>query len=193
MHAPRRAGFGTVLTDRAVPHDLGGESTVRYDPDGVKAHFYIPTRHISALPMETRVAKATTKKRAAAMTTALAGLRMLVLEDQLLVAMSVEGMLMDFGADSVETASSTEDARRRLKDFTPDAAVLDLNLGPELSVPIAEVLFARGIPFVFATGYGEAQMIPEHMRDILVVRKPYVGEAIAEAVEAAVRLSQVEK
>jgi CheY-like chemotaxis protein len=99
----------------------------------------------------------------------------------LLVAMNVESMLADHGAAQVETASSVDGALRKLQHFAPDAAILDLNLGAELSVPVAHELVARAIPFVFATGYGEANMIPAALRHVPIVRKPYAGETIAAA------------
>ena len=186
---PTRTGFGSILVDRAIPHDLGGESQISFLPGGVEATFFIPARHTGVssdgeILQEPVPAPETPLEDGSA---SLDGLKVLLLEDQLLVAMSVEAMLADHGASLVETVSSVESARRKLQAFHPDVAVLDLNLGAELSVPIAHELHARRIPFVFATGYGEANMIPPEFRNVSIVRKPYSGETIAEALKKVAR------
>ena len=56
-----------------------------------------------------------------------------------------------------------------------DAALIDISLGRETSAAIADKLMARNIPFVFATGYSEAAMLPEHLREIPKLSKPYVA------------------
>jgi CheY-like chemotaxis protein len=98
--------------------------------------------------------------------------------------MDVEMMLVAKGAGTIETAASPSEALRKLAHFTPDAAVLDVNLGTETSLPIAEELSRRKIPFVFATGYGDNIMIPQSFA-VPTIRKPYDENAIARALTAA--------
>jgi CheY-like chemotaxis protein len=100
-------------------------------------------------------------------------LKVLMVEDQLLIAMDVETMLAREGAASVETASSVKEALHALTIMRPDVAILDVNLGNGSSVPVAQALREREIPFVFATGYGETSLIPASMDDVPIVRKPY--------------------
>ena len=69
---------------------------------------------------------------------------------------------------------------------TPGVAVLDINLGQGTSAPVAGELERRGVPFVFATGYGEAADLPGHFRAAPVVRKPYTAAALVEAISRAV-------
>ncbi|MBR0670230.1 response regulator [Neoroseomonas soli] len=106
------------------------------------------------------------------MTQTLAHRRVLVIEDEALVAMLVEDALLDAGFGVIGPARSVSEAMALLDAEVPAAAVLDLNLGGETSLSVADVLTARGIPFVVATGYGAAGLPPGH-RHVPVLPKPY--------------------
>ena len=81
-------------------------------------------------------------------------LRVFIVEDEGLVAMLIEDMLTDLGHEIAAVAARMEDALRDAKTGSFDFALLDVNLDGTPSYPIADILKARGIPFVFATGYG---------------------------------------
>lgn len=98
--------------------------------------------------------------------------RVLVVEDEALVAMLVEDALIDAGFDIIGPAATVEEALRLLERERPDAVVLDLNLAGETSTPVADALAARGIPYVIATGYGAAGL-PDGHRGATVLAKPY--------------------
>lgn len=102
----------------------------------------------------------------------LTGRRILVVEDEALVAMLVEDALLDAGATVMGPASSVAEALALLEGAVPCAAVLDLNLAGEPSTPIADVLARRSVPFVVATGYG-AEGLPEAHAAVPVLAKPY--------------------
>ncbi len=104
--------------------------------------------------------------------TRLTGRRILVVEDEALVAMLVEDALLDCGAVVLGPAATVAEALRLLDGERPDAAVLDLNLAGETSAPVADALAARGIPFVVATGYG-AEGLPQAHATVPVLPKPY--------------------
>jgi len=190
---PTRNGFGTALIDRSVPYDLGGESDVNYLPTGVIARFLLPARHLSTSAMKAEESESDSKQasNAAPNTMISANLDLLLVEDQMLIAMDVESMLADNGITKVVTAASSADALRRLKDYSPDIAVLDINLGMTTSAPVAEELMRRNIPFVFATGYGDRSMIPEACRDVPVLPKPYEADALMAAIQNLLAKSQV--
>ena len=83
-------------------------------------------------------------------------MRVLVVEDEGLVAMTVEDLLEDLGCEVAFSAGAVAQALQWLGDGgAPDAALLDVNLGGEFVFPVAEILAARGTPFAFTTGYGE--------------------------------------
>ncbi|MGE7369436.1 HWE histidine kinase domain-containing protein [Neorhizobium sp. NPDC001467] len=188
--APSRAGFGTVLINRSVPFELGGSSKVDYLPEGVEGRFRIPSQHIHIA--ETEVLPDLAEKAAEqkdATVSLLSELDLLLVEDQMLVAADVETMLADHGIGNVTTAPSASEALRRLRDFNPDVAILDVNLGAETSLPIAEELSRRNVPFVFATGYSDRSIIPASF-DVPVVRKPYEAAALISAVVKVVEQSR---
>jgi CheY-like chemotaxis protein len=98
--------------------------------------------------------------------------RVLVVEDEALVAMLVEDALMDAGFGVIGPAATVDEALDLIARERPDAVVLDLNLAGEVSTPVADDLAARGIPYVIATGYG-ASGLPDGHKEALVLAKPY--------------------
>ncbi|GLK76765.1 signal transduction histidine kinase [Methylopila jiangsuensis] len=188
---PTREGFGTVLVDRSIPYDLGGESDVRYLPDGVQARLLLPSRHVSSAEGRGAMRDGPASVRVAAPAlpaeTTLSDLSVLLVEDQLLIAMNVEELLAKRGALSISTSASAAEALRKLETFRPDVAVLDVNLGAGTSLPVAEALALRGVPFIFATGYGDRSMIPPDFSHVPVVRKPYEADALIAAILRAWR------
>jgi CheY-like chemotaxis protein len=98
--------------------------------------------------------------------------RVLVVEDESLVAMLIEDMLSDLGYEVVAVAGRLDQALETARGVGADLAILDLNLDGRRTDAVAEVLRARGIPFIFATGYGAAGVAAE-WRDVPVVQKPF--------------------
>lgn len=98
--------------------------------------------------------------------------RILVVEDEALVAMLVEDALLEAGFEVIGPARSVAQALDLLTGDAPSAAVLDLNLAGESSVAVADALSEAGIPFVVATGYGAAGLPASH-KTVPVLPKPY--------------------
>ncbi len=100
-------------------------------------------------------------------------LRLLVVEDEALVAMLIEDQLLELGFEVVGPAATVGQALTLCKKEQIDGALLDVNLGgDERSYPVADELDALGIPYVFVTGYGQAG-IPERHAGKAVLRKPF--------------------
>lgn len=177
VQAPARQGFGTIIIERSVPHELKGEATVTYALAGLKARFTIPAIHVGLAPERPAAAVEAAVTPGAAADIPLGG-TVLLLEDNMIIAMSAEDMLLKLGADRVETVASVRQALVAIAEEPPDMALLDVNLGTETSFPVAERLRALGIPFLFATGYGESAIFPEAFRDAMVLRKPYDSEQV---------------
>ncbi|WP_245259591.1 HWE histidine kinase domain-containing protein [Methylobacterium sp. 10] len=179
VKAPTRRGFGTTIIERSIPYELKGEAEIRYELTGVQARFTVPLRFVSPAPkMEARsVAPA---DDCPAPSCALSGMVLLV-EDNIIIALEGEEMLLRLGAEAVEMASSVKEAFRIISARPPDFAVLDVNLGTETSLPVAERLRALNVPFVFATGYGEGFIIPPALGAVPVVKKPFDIEALRSA------------
>jgi DNA-binding response OmpR family regulator len=96
----------------------------------------------------------------------------LIVEDEMLVAMNIEDMLLELGHEVAGIASRLAPGLALARDAAIDAAVLDVNLAGEPSFPIADLLEERGVPFLFATGYG-VQGIDERYRGRTVLQKPF--------------------
>ncbi|MFW6028345.1 MAG: response regulator [bacterium] len=108
------------------------------------------------------------------------GLSVLVVEDETIVSLLVEGMLMDLGCNDIWYASSVDEALGVLAESEPDAAVLDVNLRGEQAYPIARRLAELEVPIVFATGYG-AKGIHEDWGSRPVLQKPFQADMLAAA------------
>ncbi|WP_413043576.1 response regulator [Pseudomonas sp. YJ42] len=115
-------------------------------------------------------------------------LRVLVVEDEVLVGMLLEDMLSDIGCAHVEVLSRFADGLQAAETGSFDLAVLDVNLDGVASFPIAEQLIARNIPLLFATGYGADGMDPR-FSDIPTLQKPFffsdLERVVSQALEGA--------
>lgn len=112
--------------------------------------------------------------------------RVLVVEDEVLLAMMIEEMLAEAGYEVVGPAPRIEDALAMARDGEFDIAVLDMNLAGVDSKPVADVLRGRGIPFVFATGYGSRADTGSHPGAV-TVSKPFTIDELGRAFERALR------
>ncbi len=113
--------------------------------------------------------------------------KILIVEDEALVAFALEQLLIDFGYEVVGPAPTTSAALSLFAEGAIDAALLDVNLGDETIEPVAEALAAASVPFIFATGYSDASALPAAFRDRPVLKKPYqpddLGAAVAQLLD----------
>lgn len=188
---PSRKGFGTTIINRSVPYDLGGQAHIDYAPSGVRATLVIPARHVSEKtgPQSPAPLKHTRHSPAHATNKIqekfLAGQKVLLVEDSLIIALDAEDILDRLGAE-VMTASSVEGGLEVIDSDPPTLAVLDINLGDQTSFTVADRLDDLGTPFIFATGYGEQAVLPDAHLHRTVVQKPYTLEGIARILEELV-------
>lgn len=185
VSTPTRQGFGTTIINRSIPFDLGGKAEVSYDLAGLSAHFCIPAKHIqpilAAVPESAEPSNDTVD--AESLMKPLAGKCVLLVEDSLIVAMDAEDILNLLGADRVVAAATIRAAREEIGRERFHVAILDINLGDQTSLPLAEELSSLGIPFIFATGYGEQSRLPAGLEQIPIVQKPYQTSALAMAID----------
>jgi DNA-binding response OmpR family regulator len=106
------------------------------------------------------------------LTQSLTGKRVLLVEDEAIIALAIEDMLREIGCEVVGPALDVTRGEQLAKDAALDAAVLDINLGGRMSHSIAQILRARRLPFCFSTGYASAE-IPAGFESIQVLQKPY--------------------
>ena len=113
----------------------------------------------------------------------LKGKRILVVEDEALIAVMVEDMLMEMGSDVVGPAATIDAALALARVEEIDAAILDVNVRGERIDPVADALMARGVPVLFATGYGEVKLASGAATT--VIDKPYTQEKLARGLALA--------
>jgi DNA-binding response OmpR family regulator len=117
---------------------------------------------------------------------ALAGLTVLVLEDEFLIAMDVEQICRDHGADNVVIKRALSELNNQIWSETFDVALVDLMLAGESTLPFAKILRERKIPFVFASGYADSETLASDFPGVRFIGKPYSESALVEAILAAV-------
>ncbi|MGQ0589633.1 MAG: response regulator [Sphingosinicella sp.] len=120
----------------------------------------------------------------------LSGRRVLVVEDEMLVLLNIEDMLADLGCTSVSAAATVDQALALIEAQGFDAAMVDVNLDRGKSYAVADALAARGVPFLFSTGYS-GQSLKDGYRDRPVLGKPYRNAELAEALVRLLRLPGV--
>ena len=113
----------------------------------------------------------------------LKGKRILVVEDEALIAVMVEDMLTEMGGEVVGPAATIDEALDLARAQALDAAALDVNVRGQRIDPVAEALFERGVPVLFATGYGEVKLASGIQAT--VIDKPYTQDKLARGVAAA--------
>ena len=113
-----------------------------------------------------------------------AACRVLFVEDEAMVSMLIEDMLVDLGVEVVGPAARIDQALTLAREAEVEAAVLDINIGGHFTYPVADILQARGIPVIFATGYGAATL-PERFRGTPTLQKPFDPQSFGEVVQAA--------
>lgn len=183
---PTRQGFGATIIARSVPYDLGGEAVLDYRPEGLRARFVIPGRHVTEVEEikgpTTRCDDLPDTSLQSVSSTLLAGKRVMLVEDNLIIALDADDILRRLGASEVVAEGTVVGALAAIKANAPDLAILDINLGDHNSFAIADHLDDSGIPFLFATGYGEQAKLPERHRARIVLQKPYTLQMMARGI-----------
>jgi chemotaxis family two-component system sensor kinase Cph1 len=168
---PANDGFALSLIERNLKHELKGEITIIFDPTDLQAMLAMPL--IRLLP-------AALPPGGAAMTqTGLAGRRILLVEDELMISMLLETILEDENCTTVGPFGDLSSALTAAHHEIVDAAVLDINLAGEMVFPVADVLAERGVPFLLLSGYG-AMGLPQDRRHWPICNKPFnSGELVS--------------
>ena len=188
-HAPTRRGFGKTLIEQSAKGE-GGEALMSIEAQGVVWNIALPLRErqptklpaaglaVDALrEPETLVEKETSR---------LAGKRLLVVEDEALVALDIVTVLEDAGAEVAGSAGTAKDALAIINNAALDAALLDANLRGDPVDEIAGALAAHNVPFLFVTGYGP-ESLPKAFGGSAMLSKPFGQEQLIAAVALLVQ------
>ena len=177
---PAAAGFGTTFIQQIVAPD--GEARMSCGATGVTWDFEIRLPPVSDFDVDELVLSRGMNKReaGAASVSTIRGKRVLVVEDESLIAMELTHVIQDAGGEVVASVATVAEGLRAIQETKPDSALLDANLGGQRSDELASALAARGIPFAFLTGYSR-EALPERFRDAKLIAKPFMAREVIEA------------
>jgi CheY-like chemotaxis protein len=120
------------------------------------------------------------------MTSAAPACSILVVEDEMMIRMMMSDMLEDLGHGVSAEAGDVAEASKLAETAKFDLAILDMNLNGQTVIPVAEILETRGLPFIFATGYG-AGGLPEKFRNRPALQKPFKMDTLKQAIDEAMK------
>ena len=178
---PTRKGFGSTIIERSIPYELKGEADISYKMSGLEAVFVIPPSFVAEYRNPENKMSKTDVEPATAATAKLSG-HVLIVEDNIIIAIDAEEIAFELGASSVSVVSNVNEALRAIEATDFSFALLDVNLGAETSEPVADKLKEKRTPFAFATGYGDATEITKRFDGVAVIQKPYDKSAVAQAI-----------
>jgi len=166
VRPPARRGFGSQLIQSVVP-----KVELAFPESGVVCSIELKRAGNVAMPAKAASPPQVEPARDADGARPLAGERVLILEDEVLPMLAVRAALEEAGAEIAGAATSLPEAHALL-DRNLSLALLDINIGGEMSFALAERLVARGVPVLFATGYDAASLAPAHLRSVPSLQKP---------------------
>ena len=166
--APQRSGLGLQMVTSGVRSQMGGQANFDWRPKGLICTLTLPCAEgrelarasLRQVPVE-RTAAANDPGKP----------RILLVEDEALVAMMMQGILEQLDCAVIGPCATCFEALSLLKENKIDAAILDVNLGGETVYPVADALTRQGVPFAFATGYGR-ETIESRFAQVTTLEKP---------------------
>ena len=168
---PGRVGFGSKLLLRVVEDQLGGTIKRELEPDGLRCSLRIPFRSDLQKTAETKTSQTISDRK-----------KVLIVEDEPLIALDLEAMVEDLSFGVFASASTVEAALKCLEKGLPDFAILDANLAGSSSRPVAEALVSQGVPIIFATGYADPANLPETLAAAPRLSKPVMASDLSRAI-----------
>jgi light-regulated signal transduction histidine kinase (bacteriophytochrome) len=187
VEPPTRRGFGTRVIRQALEHQLRGHASLSFEPDGLHARLST----LRGFVRPANAAQGVVASACALESAAGAGLprpsavhgTVLILEDDLVMAIMAESMLEQLGCAQVLTAGTADHALLLLREQRVDLALIDVNLGDHSSEGVARRLAELGIPTLVTTGYSETDSVPEPLRQLPRLCKPFTQGDLADALD----------
>lgn len=185
---PVRRGFGSTVLKNSVERQLRGRVVLDWRPEGLVCEIELPIADTRASGAGSDSVWSGPKVADAGRTTAERsdGRRILVVEDEALIAAQIEQVLAEAGFEVIGPAAHLGQAFEEIYRTAPDAALLDINLAGESSLPVAELLRTKEVPYAFCSGYGETAALPDTLRDVPLIVKPFDSSDLIQLVRQLV-------
>lgn len=182
---PTKKGFGTKVIEASIKHQLTGIIETDWSGGSLRCTLRVPAEHFSEAVMRGAVQEPeeedeVIQSQSSAPDPRINGRRILLVEDEPLVAMMMTQMIGDLGGRVIGPFGSLRDAIEGLPEGGLDAAVLDVNVGGELVYPLAEKLSRNGVPLMFLTGY-DSKSVDRRFVTARVLTKPIEEAELAAA------------
>lgn len=174
---PTRTGFGSTVIRTSIERQLGGVVAFSWDRHGLHCRIEVPASELEVMapPVATEQPPQVEGEAVAA-----EAARILIVEDEALIALELEQTILDLGYEVMGPAASNDEALQLVAARRPDAALLDMNLGRETSERVATELYRLGVPFLYCTGYADAGD-PGDAKAAGVLRKPLEMKSLTDA------------
>jgi PAS domain S-box-containing protein len=174
---PQSPGFGIRVISASIERQLEGEVQFEWLPEGLRCNMRVPRTDAIEPVLQRATAHRSVSDKPGLPLSLEGGKRILLVEDEILVAMMMRDILNDLGYAVVGPFSRLSEAVIAAVHDDIDAGIIDINLDGEFVYPVADVLVARRIPFVFVTGYG-VESIDARFSDVPVIKKPVQRQAL---------------
>ena len=177
VSSPTSLGFGSRIISASVERQLDGEVSFDWQPEGLRCKIVFSCEGKMGLASPIESVRRHSDPANSERRLIIKGNRILVVEDESLVALALSETLSQLGFEVVGPIGNLSDANEIAHSATIDAAILDVNLNGEMSYPLAEALVHRGVPFIFVTGYGP-ESIDTRFSKILALQKPIERDSL---------------
>jgi PAS domain S-box-containing protein len=185
VEAPASPGFGIRVIGASVERQLEGTAVFDWRPEGLHCTLSVPRGdQIGPLAHDGAARRTNGEDRPALPLQLATGNRVLLVEDEILVAMMMRDTLSELGFEVIGPFSRLSEAMVAAVHQEFDAGIIDINLGGEFVYPVADVLVARQIPLVFVTGYG-VESIDGRFGHIPIIKKPVQRQVLQNIFVAA--------
>jgi PAS domain S-box-containing protein len=168
---PSSHSFGLKVIAASIEQQLGGKAVFKWAPTGLQCQMMIPRSELAKSRVFSPLLVANSGRGTVVGVKHDSKSRVLLVEDEALVAMMIQETLNEFGYQVVGPLNTASEALAAAREGHFDAAVLDINLGDGLVYTVAEILGVRGVPFVFVTGY-DADSVDPRFSEVPILQKP---------------------
>jgi PAS domain S-box-containing protein len=168
---PSSHSFGLKVIAASIEQQLGGKAVFRWAPTGLQCQMMIPRSELAKSRVFSPLLVANSGRGTVVGVKHDSKSRVLLVEDEALVAMMIQETLKEFGYQVVGPLNTASEALAAAREGHFDAAVLDINLGDGLVYTVAEILGVRGVPFIFVTGY-DADSVDPRFSEVPILQKP---------------------